>query len=131
MHQGPKPPVLSPYRRPKPFAPWPSGTQRPREPPRLAHFRNHMPSPPCAWKSKLLREENKSQLNFLSTCQTALCASPAELCSTLVASYQILMGQSPMSLPLSPSQGPSSSEPVPAPMAPLPPAPEPSPRPKQ
>ena len=53
-----------------------------------------------------------------------------ELCSTLVASYQVLMGQMLMSLPFSPSQGPSFSEQVPAPMAPSPPGPEPLPRPK-
>ena len=51
----PKPPALSQYRRPKPFAPWPSEMQRPGEPPRLAHFRNHMPSPSCTWKGKPLR----------------------------------------------------------------------------
>ena len=47
-------PVPTPYRRLKPFALWPSGTQRPREPPKLAHFNNHMLSPSCVWKSKLL-----------------------------------------------------------------------------
>ena len=81
-------------------------------------------------KEQAIEEENKSQLDFLSACQTALQASPVELCSMLVASYQVLMGQAPMSLPFSPSQGASSSEQVPVPMAPSSPAPEPLPRPK-
>ena len=51
----PKPPVPTPYRRPKPFASWPSGIQTPGEPPRLAHFNDHMLSPSSTWKSKLLR----------------------------------------------------------------------------
>ena len=76
-----------------------------------------------------LEEENKSQLKFLSVCQTALLASPAELCSMLVASYQVLMGQALMSLPCNPSQGASSSAQVPSPMAPPSPAPKPLPRP--
>ena len=63
-------------------------------------------------------EEKKSQLDFLSACQTALQASPVELCSMVVASYQVLMGQALMSLPFSPSQGASSSEQVPAPWLP-------------
>ena len=54
-----KPPVLTPYRRLKYFAPRPSGMQRPREPPRMALFKNHMPSLSCDWKSKLLRRRTK------------------------------------------------------------------------
>ena len=48
----------------------------------------------------------------------------------LIASYQVLMGQAPMSPPFSPSQGASSSEQMHTPIAPSPPAPEPLPRPK-
>ena len=48
----------------------------------------------------------------------------------LVASYQVLMGQVPMSLPCNQSQGASFSEQVPAPVAPSLPAPGPMPRPK-
>ena len=81
-------------------------------------------------EEQAIEEENKSQLDFLSACKTSLQASPAELCSMLVASYQVLMGQVPMSLPCNPSQGASSSEQVAAPVAPLSPAFEPSPRPK-
>ena len=81
-------------------------------------------------EEQAIEKENKSQLDFLSICQTALQASPAELHSTLVASYQVLMGQVLMSLLFSPSQGASSSEQVPAPMALSPPAPESLPRPK-
>ena len=82
-------------------------------------------------KEQAIEEENKSQLDFLSACQTALLASPVELCSMLVASYQVLMGQELMSLLCNQSQGASSSEQVPVPVAPPSPAPEPLPRPKQ
>ena len=58
-------------------------------------------------------------------------SSPAEMHNMLVASYQVLMEQVPMSLPYNPSQAASSSEQVPTPVAPSPPAPEPMPRPKQ
>ena len=105
-----------------------SGMQRPMEPPRLAQFRNHMPSLSLHLEGQAIEEESRSQLDFLSACQTALQASPAELCSVLVASYQVLMGQLLMSLPLNPSQGASSSELSPTPMAPSLPALEPSPK---
>ena len=82
-------------------------------------------------EEQAIEKESKSQLNFLSACQTALRASPAELCGMLVASYQVLMGQVPMSLLISLSQGASSSEQVPAPVALSPPAPEHLPKPKQ
>ena len=82
-------------------------------------------------EEQAIEEENKSQLDFLSACQTAIWASPAELCSMLVASYQVLMGQVLMSLLFSLSQEASSSEQVPVPMGPSPPVPECSPRPKQ
>ena len=65
-------------------------------------------------EEQAIEEENKSQLDFLSTCQATLPASPAELHNTLVAPYQVLMGQVPMSLPYDPSQWASSSEQVPA-----------------
>ena len=82
-------------------------------------------------EGQAIKEESRSQLNFLSAWQTVLQATPAECCSVLVASYQVLMGQLPTSLLVNPSQGASSSELAPAPMAPSPPALEPSPRPKQ
>ena len=82
-------------------------------------------------EEQAIEEENKSQLDFLSTCQPALQASPVELCGLLVASYHILMGQAPTSHPFSLSQGASSSEQVSAPVNPSPPVPEHSPRPKQ
>ena len=44
-----------------------------------------------------IEEERKSQLNFLSVCQTALQASPPKFCGTLVASYHVLLGHTPMS----------------------------------
>ena len=81
-------------------------------------------------EEQAIKEENRSQLNFLSACQTTLQASPAELHSVLVASYQVLMGQLPMSLLLNPSQVAYSSGLAPTPAAPSLPALEPLPRPK-
>ena len=57
-----------------------------------------------------IQEEGKSQLDFLFACQAAIQASPVELCGMLVASYHILMGQVPMFLPFTLSQGASSTE---------------------
>ena len=148
----PKPLVLTPYRRPKDIVPWPS---RKLKPPVLTPYRrlkhvalclSEMQRPGESAQDSTLQkshaksilhleeqaieEENKSQLDFLSVCQTALWASPAELHSMQVASYQVLMGQMQMSLLFNPSEGASSSEQVPTPMASFSPAPEPSPRPK-
>ena len=81
-------------------------------------------------EEQAIEEESKSQLNLLSACQAALQASPVELCSVLVASYHLLLGQTLMSHPFSLSQGASSSEQVSAPVAPFPLVPEHSPRPK-
>ena len=81
-------------------------------------------------EGQAIEEENRSQFDFLSTCQAALWASPAALCGALVAPYQVLMGQLPTSLPLSPTQGASSSELAPVPAAPSLPALKPTPRPK-
>ena len=74
-----KPPALTPYRRPKPFAPQPSGTQRPGEPSRLAHFKNHMLSPSCAWKSKLLGR--RTRVSLTSSPPVKLLYEPALLSS--------------------------------------------------
>ena len=43
-------------------------------------------------EEQVIQEEGKSQVDFLSSCQAALNASPAELRGALVASYHILMG---------------------------------------
>ena len=56
-------------------------------------------------KEQVIQEEGKSQIDFLSACQAALQASPIELRGGLVASYHLLMGQAPMSLPFTLSQG--------------------------
>ena len=82
-------------------------------------------------EEQAIEGESKSQLDFLSTCQATIEASPVELCSALVASYHILMGQALMSHPSSLSQGASSSEQVSAPVDLSSPVPEHSPRPKQ
>ena len=55
-------------------------------------------------EDQVIQEEGKSQIDFLSACQAALQASPTELRVILVASYQILMGQAPMSHPFTLSQ---------------------------
>ena len=68
-------------------------------------------------------EEGRSQADFLSACQAALHASPAELKGMLVASYHILMGQAPTSHPFTLSQGASPAEQPSASAAPPMPAP--------
>ena len=86
-----------------------------RELPRLTHFtRSHAKSIQCL-EEQAIDKENKSQLDFLSACQASLRASPVELCSLLVASYHILMGQALMSHPFSLSQEASSSKQVSSP----------------
>ena len=82
-------------------------------------------------EEQVIQEEGKSQINFLSACQAALYASPAELRGALVASYHILMGQAPTSHPFTLSQGTSPAEQLSASAAPPLPAPECSPRPKR
>ena len=81
-------------------------------------------------EEQVIQEEGKSQLDFLSACQAAIQASPVELCSALVASYHVLMGQVPTSHPFTLSQGASPTEQLSAPVAPSSPAPEHSTRPK-
>ena len=51
------------------------------------------------WEMQAILEENRSQADFLSTCQATLYTSPGELKSTLVASYPLLLGQTPPSHP--------------------------------
>ena len=48
-------------------------------------------------EEEAIKEESKGQLNFLSTCQAALEASPLKSCSMLLCSYQILLGHTPTS----------------------------------
>ena len=78
-----------------------------------------------------IEEERKSQLNFLSICQTALWASPPKFRGMLVASYHILLGHAPTSHLFSiPHRAPPFS-PGSAPRTSSPPMPQHSPRPKQ
>ena len=51
-------------------------------------------------EEQVIWEESRSQADFLSAWQGALYASPPELKSTLVASYHILLGQTPLLPPL-------------------------------
>ena len=61
-------------------------------------------------KAEAIEEESKGKLNFLSTCQAALRASPPESCGALVASYYVLPGHAPTSHLFSISQGASPSQ---------------------
>ena len=82
-------------------------------------------------EKQVIQEEGKSQIDFLSTCQAALNASPGELRGTVVASYHILLGQAPTCHPFSLSQGASPAKQPSASAAPPVLAPEYSPRPKR
>ena len=82
-------------------------------------------------EKQVIPEEGRSQTDFLSTCQTALHASPVELKVVLVASYHILMGQAPMFHPFTLSQGAFPVEQLSAPAAPPMAVPEQSPRPER
>ena len=82
-------------------------------------------------EEQAIQKESKSQLDFIFACQAAIQARPVELCSTLVASYHVLMGQAPTSHPFTLSQEASSTEQVSYPMAPSSLVPEHSPLPKQ
>ena len=71
-----------------------------------------------------------SQLNVISVCQAALQASPPELCGVLVASYNVLLGHTPMSHLFSIPQGTPPFPPGPSSRTSSPPTLEHSPRPK-
>ena len=58
-------------------------------------------------EEEAIEEESKGQLNFLSTCQAALRASPPESHGVLVASYHVLQGHVATSHLFSISQGAS------------------------
>ena len=61
-------------------------------------------------EEQVIQEEGRSQGDFLSACQATLHASPAELKGILVASYHVLLGQTPMSHPFALSQRTSPVE---------------------
>ena len=82
-------------------------------------------------EAQVIQEEGRSQANFLSTYQAALYTSPAELKGMLVASYHVLLGQTPMSHPFALSQRTFPGEEQSAPEAPPAPVPKQSPRPKR
>ena len=85
-------------------------------------------------EEEAIEEESKHQLNFLSACQAALEASPLKSCGVLLASYQVILGHTPMSHLFSIPQGASPSQKGLAHGASSPSAytvPGPSPRPKQ
>ena len=58
-------------------------------------------------EEEAIKQESKGQLNFLSACQAALEASPLQSCSMLLASYEVLLGHTPMSHLLNIPQGAS------------------------
>ena len=82
-------------------------------------------------EAQVIQEEGRSQANFLSACQATLYASPAELKGVLVASYHILLGQTPLSPPFILSQRTSPVEEQSASAAPPTPVPKQSPRSKR
>ena len=82
-------------------------------------------------EEQVIQEEGRCHYDFLSACQAALHASPAELKGMLVASYQILLGQASTSYPLALSQRTSPAEEQSAPAAPPAPVPKQSPRSKR
>ena len=80
---------------------------------------------------QVIQEESRSQADFLSSCQAALYISPAELKGVLVASYHVLLGQTPPSHPFGLSQRTSPVEEQSTLAAPPTPVPKQSPRPKR
>ena len=75
-------------------------------------------------------EESGSHNDFLSACQVILYSSPPSLKGTLVASYHILMGQTPPLPPLISPQRASPMEEQPNTASSPTPVPKQSPRPK-
>ena len=61
-------------------------------------------------EEEAVKEESKGQLNFLSACQATLEASPLKSCGMLLASYQVLLGHTPMSHLFNIPQGVSPSQ---------------------
>ena len=82
-------------------------------------------------EEQVIWEESRSQADFLSACQVSLYASPPQLKSALVASYHILLGQTPPSPPLILLQRASPVEEQPTSTALPTPAPKQSPRSKR
>ena len=68
-------------------------------------------------EEETIEEESKGQLNFLSACQATLEASPLRSCGVLIASYQVLLGQTLTSHLFSIPQGASPSQQGPTPRA--------------
>ena len=62
------------------------------------------------FEEEAIEEESKGQLNFLSTCQATLEASPLKSCGMLIASYQVLLGHTLMSHLFSIPEGASPSQ---------------------
>ena len=82
-------------------------------------------------EEQVIQEESRCQSNFLSACQAALHASPAELKGVLVAFYQVLLEQAPTSHPFTLLQRTSPVEEQSAQVAPPMLVPKQSPRPKR
>ena len=82
-------------------------------------------------EEQVIWEESRCQSDFLSACQAALHASPAELKGMLVASYHVLLGQAPMSHPFTLLQRTSPVEEQSAPAVPPVQVPKQSTRPKR
>ena len=82
-------------------------------------------------KVQVIWKEGRSQADFLSPFQAALYTSPVELKGMLVASYHVLLGQTPLSHPFALSQRTSLVEEQSTSAAPPLPVSKQSPRPKR
>ena len=82
-------------------------------------------------EEQAIGEESRSCNDFLSVCQVILYHSLPQIKGTLATSYHILLGQTPPSPPLIPSQKTSPMEEHPTTAASPTPVPKQSPRPKR
>ena len=128
-----RPLVLTLSRKQKPIAQQPSGRVEAQGASQASSIQQSHAKGIQHLEEEAIEEESKGQLNFLSICQAALEASPLESCGMLLASYQVLLGYTPMSHLFSIPQGVSPSQQGLTPRASSPSAhtaPRPSPRPK-
>ena len=100
-------------------------------PPRPSYSKGNMAKSFGTWRHKSSERKAEVQADFLSTCQAALYTSLVELKGMLVASYHIILGQTPPSHPFVLSQRTSPLEEQPTSAAPPTPVPKQSPRPKR
>ena len=103
---------------------------RPRGPPRPNYSRGNMAKSCKTWRSKSSDRKATAKVTSSLLARPPIC-QPAELKGVLVASYQVLLGQAPMSNSFSLSPKISLMEEQPTPAAPPTPMPKQSCRPKR